>query len=49
MNLQKTNSKKQSLNNELDKLIGGKTSLKTFFKSKTEKESFSASLQKQIQ
>jgi hypothetical protein len=48
-NLQKTNSKKQSLMQELDKLIGGKKSLKTFFKSKSELETYQGNLEKQIQ
>jgi hypothetical protein len=40
MNLQKTNSRKQSLTAELDKLIGGKKSLRTLFKSKPEKDTY---------
>jgi len=46
--LQKTSQKKVSLNAELEKLLGGKKSIKTFFKSRTEKDSYSNTLTKQI-
>lgn len=46
--MQKTNGKKISLSSELEKLIVGKKSLKTLFKSKTEKDSYQVMLQQQI-
>lgn len=44
----KTSTKRESTQKELDSLQGGKTSFKTFFKSTNEKQSYSISLQNQI-
>ncbi|CDW84248.1 UNKNOWN [Stylonychia lemnae] len=46
--IQKMSAKKLSQQNELDKLLGGKKSIRTFFKSSNEKQNYSITLQKQI-
>eukprot|EP00347_Sterkiella_histriomuscorum_P006955 403350798 len=46
--IQKLSTKKLTQQTELDKLLGGKKSLRTLFKSSNEKQNYSITLQKQI-
>jgi hypothetical protein len=47
-NLQKANAKKNSLRQDLEKVMNGKKSLKTLFKSKSEMDVYQGTLEKQI-
>lgn len=46
--LQKTISRKAGLTSELEKLIGGRKSIRTLFKSRSEKDTYAVNLQTQI-
>lgn len=46
--LQKTISRKAGLASELEKLIGGRKSIRTLFKSRSEKDTYAVNLQTQI-
>ena len=46
--IQKIKAKKLSVQKELDNSVNGRTTLKTFFKSSNEKQSYNTALQKQI-